>query len=160
MFRAETEHDAQQLGRELYLAVMNTTELNWGEDKRTRNMRLDSHRGADINQQRPWASGAFSGRPLFLPAMGIGGAYARELAEFLMANGADPNARSRDGDTPLHLAARTPTPEVLKALAAGGGDVDARNNRAETPLHEAALWGAGGDCGDFGRAGGECERIG
>ena len=129
---------AQQLGRELYLAVMYTTELNWGEDKRTEICGW-IRRGADINQHDQ-SIGRFTA--LFLPAMGIGGAYARELAEFLMANGADPNARSWDGDTPLHLAARIPTLEVLKALAAGGGDVDARNLWARTPLHEAALFGA------------------
>ena len=127
----------ERLGRELFLAVMYTTGLNWGEDKRTEICDW-IRRGADINQ-----SDSFIGHlmPLHLPALGIAGAYSAELAEFLMANGADPNGRSWDGDTPLHVAARVPTPEVLKALAAGGGDVNAGNNRARTPLHEAALWG-------------------
>ena len=53
--------------------------------------------------------------------------------------GADPNARTESGKTPLHLAAwKNPEPSVVAALIAGGADLNARGPHGMTPLHWAA----------------------
>ena len=57
-----------------------------------------------------------------------------------LAAGADPNARKRGGDTPLHLAAIwNDNPSVITALIEGGADPGARVRlKRRTPLHLAA----------------------
>lgn len=61
-----------------------------------------------------------------------------EIAEFLLENGADLNARtSPKGNTPLHCA--TAYPEVVEVLLRAGADIEARTNDGWTPLHRAAF---------------------
>ena len=56
-----------------------------------------------------------------------------------LADGADPNARDRDGWTPLHFAAAANTDHaVVAALVEAGADVQARGRGGRTPLHLAA----------------------
>ena len=53
--------------------------------------------------------------------------------------GADLNARSQTGLTPLHVAAANNTnPEIIRTLVELGADLNARAQRGETPLHVAA----------------------
>ena len=68
------------------------------------------------------------------------------VTEFLRA-GADPDARGRDGSTPLHHASATflrrPTERrgqsaVIAALLDGGADPNARDTAGATPLHHIA----------------------
>lgn len=68
------------------------------------------------------------------------------VTEFLQA-GADPDARGRDGSTPLHLASATflgrPTERrgqraVIAALLDGGADPNVRDTAGATPLHHIA----------------------
>ena len=61
------------------------------------------------------------------------------LAEFLVANGADVNARNDYGDTPLHEA--EDEAKMAGILIGRGSDVNARNYDGETPLHWAAYVG-------------------
>jgi len=59
---------------------------------------------------------------------------------------ADPtlvNARTRGGETPLHVACRTKMALIVAALIARGAGVDARDANGRTPLH-AAVNGGGG----------------
>ena len=63
------------------------------------------------------------------------------MAELLLANKADVNAKDKDGATPLFWAAKKGHKDVAELLLANRADVDARNNIDATPLHFAALRG-------------------
>ena len=73
----------------------------------------------------------------------------RDLAELLIANKADVNARDKDGWTPLHFT--TVGDDKLEGVDKKGieellldhnADVDIKANGGFTPLHFAASWGA------------------
>ena len=57
-----------------------------------------------------------------------------EVAQVLIANGADANAQNQYGSTPLHLAKNA---EVAKVLIENGANVHAQNKYGSTPLHYA-----------------------
>jgi Ankyrin repeats (3 copies) len=65
----------------------------------------------------------------------------KEVAEFLLAGGADVNARNNGGGTPLHRAAAAGSKDVAELLIAKGADVNARNGSRQTPLHRAVTAG-------------------
>ena len=52
----------------------------------------------------------------------------------LIAAGTDVNARDKDGNTPLHYAAKYGNAKVVNALIAAGAHVDARDHQGNTPL--------------------------
>jgi cytohesin len=66
-----------------------------------------------------------------------------EVAEFLIAKGADVNAKDKNLVTPLHRAASGNGLRVAEILIAKGADVNAKDSRGRTPLHDAA--GRGND---------------
>ena len=57
-----------------------------------------------------------------------------EAVMTLLANGADPRAADRDGNTPLHHAARSSDPGVAALLRDAAAELDARNADGVTPL--------------------------
>ena len=61
-----------------------------------------------------------------------------EFLQYLVSQGADLNALSEIGATPIHYAARNSTVEVLEYLISLGGDVHAKNKKGATSLHYAA----------------------
>lgn len=88
-------------------------------------------KGADVNAKKD----DYYGRtPLHWAA--IDGQV--DVAELLIARGADVYAKSYAGSTPLHHAASSGDAEVAELLIEKGADVNAKNNRGHTPLHWAA----------------------
>lgn len=68
-------------------------------------------------------------------------------AMFLLSKGADPDARSESGWTPLHaLAKASPRLEMAKVLIEAGADVNAKTVSGWTPLHLAARRGHAETC--------------
>ena len=61
----------------------------------------------------------------------------KEVAELLIAEGPDVNAKDRTEWTPLHYAACRGNKEVVELLIANGADVNAKDGGGDTPLDEA-----------------------
>jgi len=62
----------------------------------------------------------------------------KEIAELLIAKGADVNAKTKYGTTPLHTASDSGYKEIAELLIAKGADVNAKDEGGGTPLYSAA----------------------
>jgi ankyrin repeat protein len=65
-------------------------------------------------------------------------AESLELVKFLIANGADVNAKGLCGDTPLHYAAKFGNIELVKFLVSKGAGINVNDDYDNTPLHGAS----------------------
>ena len=90
--------------------------------------------GADVSVKKknsPAVLFEASGTPLHY-------ASTKEIVELLIAKGADVNAKSSDGSTPLHDAAYYGRTVIAELLIAKGADVNAKDDdQGRTPLHWA-----------------------
>ena len=64
----------------------------------------------------------------------------KEIAELLIAKGADLNAERIGGQTPLHKAAQHDRKEIAKLLITKGADLSMSTRDGQTPLHITALY--------------------
>jgi hypothetical protein len=76
------------------------------------------------------------GTPLWHPAR------QREVIEFLLGSGADPDAAAMGGVTPLHRAVRNRCSAAVEALLAAGADPRLANDHGSTPS-DLARWTTG-----------------
>ena len=65
----------------------------------------------------------------------------KDVAELLLANKADVNAKEDGGGTPLHGAAIEGSKDVAALLLANKAEVNAKNEDGKTPFHVAAFYG-------------------
>jgi RNA polymerase sigma factor (sigma-70 family) len=61
-----------------------------------------------------------------------------EIVDYLLAHGADIQATTRQGETPLHGAVRGGDPAIVERLLRLGANVNAQADKGITPLHWAA----------------------
>jgi len=92
--------------------------------------------GADVNDK----NNAFPGTALHEAAIWD----HKEMVEFLLARGANVNARDWGGQTPLHWAVGSERTDVVQLLIARGADVNARGVGGGTPLTKAMHVGNSG----------------
>jgi hypothetical protein len=84
-------------------------------------------RGADLNQEH-------AGLTPLLAATRDSWHGRIDAVTMLLANGADPRRADRDGNTPLHHAARSTDPAIAAQLLDAGADLHALNAEAQPPL--------------------------
>ncbi len=82
--------------------------------------------GMDVNAKE----GEIGGTPLHFAAW----KGHNEIAELLIANGADVNVKTFKGGTPLFYAAANGHKEIAELLIAAGADVNAKDILGKTPL--------------------------
>ena len=63
------------------------------------------------------------------------------MAKLLLASGADSNAPTKTGYTPLHIASHYGAQTIVKLLLEQGADVNQCTNFGYSPLHQAAQQG-------------------
>ena len=63
------------------------------------------------------------------------------MVDLLLKHGDDPNARTSEGDTPLHACCSFCSEVILSKLLAWGADPDILGSKDEAPLHIASKKG-------------------
>jgi hypothetical protein len=91
--------------------------------------------GVDVN-----AKNDLGCTPLFCTASSLIGGHRNEhrVARFLIGHGADPNTRSVEGFTSLHLASENGRIELVRLLIELGANVEVKDDEGRTPLDFAS----------------------
>jgi ankyrin repeat protein len=79
----------------------------------------------------------------YLHMVAESGGCSAELIQGLVSMGLTPNAANRDGDTPLHVAARCGHVDICRALVAAGADPLVRNGKNRKPRDQLKVRGGG-----------------
>ncbi|EAX99575.1 hypothetical protein TVAG_104560 [Trichomonas vaginalis G3] len=66
--------------------------------------------------------------------------HLSSLLEYLISKGADINAKTENGSTPLHYAAKEKCKEAAEILISNGADINAKDKDGWTPLHYPARY--------------------
>ncbi|OGH96803.1 MAG: hypothetical protein A2104_02900 [Candidatus Melainabacteria bacterium GWF2_32_7] len=65
-----------------------------------------------------------------------------EKVKKYITDGADPNAKDKNGQTPLHITARSNSTDIIEFLIKSGADANIKDKYSVSPLHEAACFKA------------------
>ena len=104
--------------------------IDWGADL---NVRLKSMTPLHYDLSRPIVC---SGKKQYENVIAV--------AHLLIERGADINARTVWGETPVHMAVGAFDASVAQHLIQEGADVRSKDKCGQTPLHRAAFWGRRG----------------
>jgi len=63
---------------------------------------------------------------------------SKDIAELLLAKGADINSKNNDSQTPLHFGSYNGETQLVKLLISKGAELNAKDSYGFTPLHNAA----------------------
>lgn len=104
-------------------------------------------RGADVNRRAAGSRLEWQGSPLAM-ALAIYDSSDQisfqsrsEIAEALLANGAEVDVRNAAGETLLHRTASKGDVAAVELLLRHGADLEARSGAGFTPLHQAVMHG-------------------
>ena len=127
----ETENQSQN--KTTYQESASEKMINAAERGDLSGVKRYLERGVDVN-----AKGGFPEWTALGAAVKAGN---DSVVKFLIANGADVNARSVNECTPLHLAALNGRKRAAQLLIAAGASVNAKDDDGGTPLHDAVSMG-------------------
>jgi hypothetical protein len=117
----------------LDLAIQSQGRVNTGKDLPIVKMLLEHGEAINYGQERE------GGTALHQAVSG----GRQDLVNFLLANGADINARDRYGRRPLHRAVSGKNLEMVALLLARGAQVNSRDDQGRTPMSDVRF-GSGG----------------
>lgn len=124
--RQATEHEASRQKLEsLNERMLNTEEVNCKQGEA-----LERRAQEDARRKKAWNE--HQDTPLHLAALD----GEADVAESLLLEGANIEAKNKYDETPLHLAAGNGKADVVKLLLDRGANTEAKNNISQTPLFD------------------------
>jgi ankyrin repeat protein len=109
----------------MFIRPVSRDQLTWNADKVSTTLPIQMQQGSTISDL----------------AMRSTDEIKEFMVKLLLDHKADPNATSKLGETPLHLAIVAGREDAVELLLSNGADVNAKENLGVTPLHLAAAYG-------------------